>query len=263
MNTSTTQTSSQRVAGESRKGTFYQLQVVISVAFLVATLFTAWTPADLLPGDLTEKLSMALAPAVETQSAGFPTSTPRPHPRIGLVAGHWGNDPGAVCSDGLTEVEINLNIATKVKENLVGLEYDVDLLKEFDPQLSGYQALALISIHADSCDYINELATGFKVASAMSSPHLEKANRLTNCLIDRYQVATGLSFHKHSVTPDMTSYHAFEEIHTDTIAAIIEVGFMNLDRQILTQQPDLIAEGISDGILCFIQNEDVAPTEVP
>jgi N-acetylmuramoyl-L-alanine amidase len=250
-------------ASERQPGTIYILQVVLTVAFVIATLFTAWTPADLLPGSLNEILAFALAPSPESPLLDYPTPTPRPNPRIGIVAGHWGNDPGAVCPDGLTEVEVNLNIATKVKENLSALEIEVDLLKEFDPKLSGYQALTLVSIHADSCEYVNDLATGFKISSALSSTHPEKAARLTACLRNRYETATGLQFHANSVTPDMTYYHAFDEIHPDTVAAIIEVGFLNLDRQILTQQPDLIAQGISDGILCYINNEDISPIEQP
>jgi len=55
----------------------------------------------------------------------------------------------------------------------------------------------------------------------------------------------------------MSSYHAFNEIDDDTPAVIIETGFMNLDKQLLTQQPDLVAKGIVDGILCYIYNEDL------
>jgi len=62
----------------------------------------------------------------------------------------------------------------------------------------------------------------------------------------------------------MTSYHAFDEIHTETTAAIIETGFLNLDRQILTENPDLIAQGIVDGLICYIRNENVTiPTPAP
>jgi N-acetylmuramoyl-L-alanine amidase len=59
----------------------------------------------------------------------------------------------------------------------------------------------------------------------------------------------------------MTSYHAFDEIDPNTAAAIMEIGFMNLDRQILTQQPDLLAEGIAQGVLCYIYNEDASSGE--
>ncbi len=191
------------------------------------------------------------------------TTTPRPRPKIGIVAGHWGNDSGAVCSDGLTEVEINLGIATLVKEKLASLEYEVDLLREFDPKLKDYQANALISIHADSCEYINDLATGFKVAAALSNQRPDKATRLTACIRERYEKTTGLSYHAQSVTPDMTSYHAFDEINPETPAVIIEVGFMNLDRQVLTQNQELLANGIVSGILCYIRNEDIFQQEQP
>jgi len=35
---------------------------------------------------------------------------------------------------------------------------------------------------------------------------------------------------------------------------------MNLDYEILTQRPDLIARGVTDGILCYVRNETVNPT---
>lgn len=249
----------------SNRGTFYYLQVVVSVAFILATLFTAWTPAGLLPGSLTQKLSEALAPLAVTPVVEYPTPTPRPRPLIGIVVGHWddSNDPGAVCPDGLTEFQVNQDVATRVKANLVSEGFDVDLLKEFDPLLSGYKALTLVSVHADSCNYVNDEATGFKVAAALSTQYPEKAARLTACIRNRYIENTGMRYHSHSVTSDMTSYHAFEEINSDTTAAIIEVGFLNLDRQILTQHQDLVAKGISDGILCYVRNEDIPQQTQP
>ena len=196
----------------------------------------------------------------ETPTSEWPTPTARPRPRIGIVVGHWGdeNDPGAVCPDGLTELKINQDVAALVQKYLDAEGFDIDLLKEFDPRLNGYKALALVSIHADSCDYINNQATGFKVAASLSSSRPDKTARLTACLRNRYNQRTSLTLHN-SVTPDMSSYHAFSEIDDDTPAIIIETGFMNLDRQILTQQPALIAQGIADGILCYIYNEDISP----
>lgn len=242
-----------------------QLYLVFGVGAIVATLFTAWTPLGLFPTDLAERLAGAITgdPALSS-GADFPTPTPRPRPLIGIVAGHWGNDSGAVCPDGLQEVQINLEVATLVKEALTAAGFDVDLLEEFDERLEGYQALALVSIHADSCDFIDNNATGFKAAAALSTSFPEKANRLLACISSRYQQATGLRFHPGSVSPHMSSYHAFSEIHSETTAVIIEVGFMNLDRQILENQPELLAEGIANGILCYIFNEDAsAPSGEP
>jgi N-acetylmuramoyl-L-alanine amidase len=240
------------------------IQIVIGVAVVLATLFTAWTPVGLLPDTLSERVSGALGSPDLLAETAFPTATARPHLRIGIVSGHWGNDPGAVCPDGLTEAEVNLEIATRVKDSLVGHGYEVDLLKEFDTRLIGYRAMVVVSIHADSCEYVNDQATGFKVAAAVSTLYPENANRLTSCLRTRYADATNLTYHQGSLTPDMTHYHAFDEIHHETTAAIIETGFLNLDRQILTEQPDVIAHGIVNGILCFVRNEDIvktAPTE--
>jgi N-acetylmuramoyl-L-alanine amidase len=245
---------------QNSASTFQSIQIVVVVAVILATLFTAWTPAGLLPDSLTEKVSGALGSQDFTSATAFPTATSRPSLRIGIVSGHWGNDSGAVCQDGLTEAEVNLEIATRVKDSLVGHGYEVDLLKEFDTRLIGYKAIALVSIHADSCEYVNDQATGFKVAAAVSSLYPEKANRLTSCLRNRYSEVTNLAYHHGSVTPDMTHYHAFEEIHHETIAAILETGFMNLDRQILTERPEVVAQGIVNGILCFVHNEDISNT---
>lgn len=231
------------------------LSSVIGVALVVATLFTLWTPANLFSNELLERMFQAVQPPVQEQTPLTPTPSARP--RIGLVAGHWGNDSGSVCSDGLTEESVNLKIATLVQRILTEEGYDVDLLKEFDPRLTEYQALALVSIHNDSCDFINAEATGFKVAAAASTFYPEKATRLTACMSQRYAAITGLTFHYNTVTNDMTQYHAFGEIHNETTAAIIETGFLNLDREILTKHTDRVAQGVADGILCFVRNEDI------
>jgi N-acetylmuramoyl-L-alanine amidase len=238
--------------------TFRMLISVIAIAVVVATIFTAATPVSFMTGDFTKLLAEAIDAAEATPTPEWPTPTPRPRPHIGIVVGHWGdnNDPGAVCPDGLTELQVNQEIAARVQHALITEGFDVDLLKEFDQRLLSYRALALISIHADSCQYINDQATGYKVAPSMENRRPERTNRLTSCLRYHYEKSTNLTAHN-SITPDMSSYHAFDEIHIDTPAAIIEVGFLNLDRQILTQEPDRIASGISSGILCYIYNENI------
>ena len=45
----------------SSGGMFRQLQIIIAVAIVIATLFTAWTEPGLLPGGLSEKISDALS----------------------------------------------------------------------------------------------------------------------------------------------------------------------------------------------------------
>lgn len=237
----------------------------LGIALLVATLFTAWTPTSLFASNLQDQLRTLLTPQTGAEP-GF--NTPQPQLRIGIVAGHMGNDSGAVCTDEngavtLTEADVNFEIAALVRESLTSKGFQVDVLNEFDTRLNGFRAVALVSIHNDSCEYINEEATGFKVAASLETRDLNRAQRLTACLVDRYGQITGLRFHANSITPDMTEYHAFSEIDPNTITAIIETGFLNLDQQILTEQTDVVAEGITQGILCFINNESVLPTQFP
>ena len=239
------------------------IQTVISFSILVATLFTLWTPENLFSNQLIEQMLLQLQNNPQQTVLNYPTPTNSTLPRIGIVSGHWGNDSGSVCKDGLTEQQVNLRIATLVKQNLQNAGYEVDLLQEFDQRLNQYQALALVSIHSDSCTYTNSEATGFKVAAATSNTIPEKTAHLTACLIQRYGSETGLHFLANSPTTDMTTYHTFDEINSNTPAAIIEAGFLNLDRQILTQKPDVVAKGISDGILCFVKNEQIPQGEIP
>ncbi len=247
-----------------RRRPFRAVQASFGIAVLLATLFTALPSRGLASGDFYQRLSVILTPRpVE----GAPLLS-QPQLRIGIVAGHAGNDSGAVCVDGngqvtLTEADVNLEIAAIVQQQLTQKGYQVDLLREFDTRLNGYRALAIISIHNDSCEYINEEATGFKVAAALNTNDINRANRLTACLVDRYQAATGLTFHAGSITGDMREYHAFREIDPSTVAAIIETGFLNLDREMLTKHTDRVAAGVVDGILCFANNENIEPTPGP
>lgn len=255
--------SAQPVAESSSANSLYALRVIIGVAFLVATLFTAWTPGNSLWSVFNLSSSDSFTSAIPTRP--YLTGTPHSRPLVGVVVGHWQNDSGAVCPDGLQEVDINLTIATLVQKFLIQAGFDVELLAEYDPRLFGYQASALISIHADSCEFVNDKTTGFKVAAALATRYPERAARLIDCVVSRYRDTTRLPLHPGSVTEDMTRYHAFDEVDPNTPVAIIETGFMNLDRAFLTQTPELAAEGIAKGIICFIRNENIAtptPTSV-
>jgi len=241
------------------------LQTVLAAAFIVASLFTLWTPGSLVESGLEAKMALALESAQElggVAPAVDPEEEARSN-RIGIVAGHYGSDPGAVCSNGVTEAELNLEIATMVQKQLADLGYEVDLLEEFDARLTGYQGAVVLSIHLDSCEYVNDQATGFKVTSALSVQDVAGSQRLVACISDRYANITGLPYHAGSVTDDMTYYHAFYEIAPETSAAIIEAGFMNMDYRFLTEKTDVVAQGIAAGILCYINNETIQSNNNP
>lgn len=248
------------------------LQTIGSVAVIIATLFTLWTPANLFSGQLLDSMLTIMestsVPPVE--NAVQVQLTPGSLPRIGIVAGHWKdttNNPGFVCAeDGFEEVKLNLRIATMVRQELTNQGFQVDLLPEFDPSLFEYQALALVSIHNDTCVYNGEDGTGFKVAPALGSSYPDQVNRLATCMIDNYKADTGLNYLMNQMTTDMTSYHDFKEVHSSTPVIVIETGYMNLDRQILTENTDKIVKGIVDGILCYVRGESTTletPTAIP
>ena len=224
------------------------------VAILSATLFTA------LPATGIGINSLLFQPS---SSGGGPTgdNTPEVIYKVGLVVGHWGNDTGAICSEslgGFQEVNINYTVADLTRQYLQSEGVEVDLLKEFDDHLEGYLSNALISIHADTCEYIPELGTGFKIAEAADNKRPEQAARLMACLQNRYGTVTSLRY-DHRITPDMTSYHAFSEVDPNTPAVIIETGFMNQDRELLTKDPASVARGITAGIMCYLNREEISP----
>jgi N-acetylmuramoyl-L-alanine amidase len=171
-----------------------------------------------------------------------------PPMRLAIISGHRGNDSGAVCEDGLTEQVVNYNIARKVVDDLQAYGIRTLLLDEFDERLYGFNGTALISIHADSCEYYNEDATGYKIAGSQFTD----STLLENCVNQAYHEDTHLPYHANTITPHMTDYHAFREIGIGTPAIIIETGFMNLDRDLLTIDHAIPANAITDGILCYI-----------
>ena len=219
-------------------------------------------PSAALPATATLPAVVAPVPTDAPQPVVAPVATPRPTdfppgPYIGIVAGHWGNDSGSVCADGVTEAGVNFEIAKRVYEILRARGYWVDLMQEFDPRLNGYRADVLVSIHADSCQPIDAdpPATGFKVARSAASAIPTTEDKLVNCIISEYEKSTALPFHANSITRDMTSYHSFSEVDPDTPAAIIETGFLFLDYNLLVKHPERPAEGIANGITCFLNSQ--------
>jgi N-acetylmuramoyl-L-alanine amidase len=244
-------------------GIFRSFIVIVIAAALMATIFTWSTPSQFINDQVKSKLSIAQATG---QATTVPTVIPTPNwlRKIGIVSGHRGPqvppDPGAVCPDGLTEASITFAVSQKVVRNLRDRGYSVDLLDEFDPRLDGYQAAALVSIHANTCKNFGEVVTGYLIARAAARSGLGQDDDLVECVARYYAQATGLA-RRPGVTLDMSDYHTFREIHPLTPAAILELGFMLADRDILTNKQDEMAKGITDGVLCFLEpNQQSLPT---
>lgn len=225
---------------------------VVMVAAVFSTIFVTITP-DLFSLDVRTPFSRILSAGERDTVAELPSTNTAV---IGIVSGHLGNDPGAVCENGTTEADVNLRIATLVQQQLNALGYRTDLLEEKDARLKGYKATMLVSIHNDSCDYVNDQATGYKVSRAMGTTDENLASRLEGCMRTRYGTETGLPWHD-SITNDMTYYHAFDEVDPSTPAVIIETGFLNLDHDLLVNNTETVAKGVTNGILCYLNNESV------
>ena len=173
---------------------------------------------------------------------------------IALVAGHSGGiDPGAICPDGLREVDVTTDVVTRTRTILLARGYRVDVLAEFDARLStrrDYAPRAFLSVHADSCI---KTVSGYKVARAANSGSADEDDRLVRCVTASYGAATGLPFHADSITADMTRYHAFDKINPKSPSGIIELGFLGSERDLLVNHRDRLAEGIANGLDDFMR----------
>jgi N-acetylmuramoyl-L-alanine amidase len=221
---------------------------LLAVALISGRLVATGGEAPLTP---VSGAAASVTPPSYSTTISSPTSLSTQAPRVGIVAGHSGYDPGAVCTDGTTEADVNMTVAEEVAALLRRRGYQVDLLKEFDERLTGYRASALVSIHADSCDVPG--ASGFKVARVTDSAIPEAEDRLVACLYREYQAETGLARHPSSITDNMTDYHAFREIDYYTPGAIIETGFLLDDYDLLVNRPKVVARGVAAGVVCFVE----------
>ncbi len=228
---------------------FLLAAIVASIGFIVSLVVYFPSPSQLA----------ALVPSAPTRTPAptrTRTITPTPiQPPIALVAGHSGGiDPGAFCPDGLREVDITTDVSRRAKTILESRGYRVDILAEFDERLNAtkrdYAPRAFLAIHADSCVYY---ATGYKVARAENSAIPQEDDRLVRCVSTAYAAATQLAFHEGSITRDMTHYHALDKIDPKSPGAIIELGFLGSDHDILKNRRDLLAQALSDGIDNFLR----------
>jgi N-acetylmuramoyl-L-alanine amidase len=183
-----------------------------------------------------------------------PTPTPE-QPLVALQAGHsGGSDPGAMCPDGLREVDVTTDVAQRAQALLEARGYRVEILAEYDARLSmarrDYAPRVFLALHADSC--INHVS-GYKVARAANSAIPQEDDRLVRCVSAAYAAATRLPFHADTITTNMTLYHGFMEINPQSPGAILELGFLGGDKDLLKNRRDLLAIGVADGVERFLQ----------
>ena len=228
-------------------------------------------PEDPPDGDLNAP-PMALAPAggAIVQQGVVRLPKPKLDPngprRVGIQIGHWqttevpkeygtriqtqtGTSWGAY-----TEVDVTSEIADRIAALLTAQGIRVDILPTTVPE--GYLADAFVSLHCDG-DGVGELS-GFKLAHGNRRGAYE--DKLMKAITDSYAKATGLPYDAQHVSRGMTGYYGFNWsrfLHAAspfTPATIIELGFLSNDddRELLVDHPDVVASGVVNGILAFL-----------
>ncbi len=228
--------------------TFLVLSAIALFGVLIAFVGMSQRPRD--------ASAVPTASSVPSKTAFVPTPTLPPPPSVALVAGHWGYDTGAVCPppDNTREVDVTLDVARRAKTLLEARGYRVEILEEFDARLSkerrDYAPRAFLSIHADSCIYD---VRGFKIARAANSAIPLEDDRLVRCVKSHYADATLLPYHADTITPNMLEYHGLQKIAPQTPGAILELGFLGSDGDLLKNKRALPAQGIADGVEAFLK----------
>jgi hypothetical protein len=213
-----------------------------------------------------------------------PTPTPRPAgtaPRVGLQAGHWlsrelpdelerlRTSAGAFAG-GVAEWEVNLDVAQRAAALLTAQGVTVDVLPATVPP--AYDADAFIALHADGV--VGSAARGYKLATPWRTSRASAA--LMTALDQAYGDITGLP-RDDAITINMRGYYAFNyrrHVHAvarTTPSVILEMGFLTnpTDRAFMTEQADVVAAAIADGVMAYLRARDPAdgaallPVEYP
>jgi N-acetylmuramoyl-L-alanine amidase len=231
-------------------------------------------PEDLDPArDVPGVPPVALAPPggaiVQANGVRIPKPVMPTGPRrIGIQVGHWMTDQvpaelgtritfqSGTSWAGVDEVDVNMDIAKRIKAQLIARGYLVDILPTTVPV--GYLADVFLALHADG-DGTGE-TSGFKLAhGSRRGPYEDK---LVSLLRDEYAKVTGLDYDAEHITRNMSAYFAFNwgryqhAAAAHTPAAILEMGYLSNDhdRDVMVDHADGVATAIVNGIQRFLDD---------
>lgn len=209
----------------------------------------------------------ASAGALGTIRIPVPKTIPTGPRRVGIQAGHWKTNEAppelrmlesqtGSAWEGITEVEINLDIAQRVAVILNRHGIAVDLLPTTIPP--GYVADAFVALHGDS-DGVGA-RSGFKLAhGSRRGPH---EDALLASIKEHYGAASGLPYDPQHISRNMLGYYAFSwsrwqhAVSAHTPAVILEMGYVSHDhdRALMLDNADALAAGIAQGVITFLSN---------
>ncbi len=229
-------------------------------------------PEDLDPSrDVPGVPPVALAPPggaiVQANGVRIPRpAMPAGPRRIGIQVGHWMTDqvPAELGTRitfqtgtrwaGIDEVDVNMDIAQRMKAQLTARGYLVDIIPTTVPR--GYLADVFVALHADGDETGQK--SGFKIAhGSRRGPYEDK---LVSLLRDEYAKLTGLDWDATGISRNMTNYFAFNwgryqhAAAAHTPAAIVEMGFLSNghDRDLMVNKAKGVATSIVNGIQRFL-----------
>lgn len=193
--------------------------------------------------------------------------------RIGIQIGHWQTDTvppelrrlevqTGTSWNGITEVEVTMEIANQAADLLRSHGYIVDIIPTTVP--TGYLADAFIALHLDG-DGTGE-NSGYKLAHATRRGPFEQ--QLLEAVKEEYGAATGLAYDQAHVSRNMLAYYAvsWQRYRSSTSpftpSVILEMGYLSNDddRALAMDHPDILARGIANGIERFLS--EVPSTEL-
>ncbi|MCR5212958.1 MAG: N-acetylmuramoyl-L-alanine amidase [Eubacterium sp.] len=170
-------------------------------------------------------------------------------------------------SSGLTECELNLAIALKLRDELMSRGYTVILTREDNDKQISCSERAIIANDANADVFLRIHADGSENSSAAgamgicitpSNPYISEmyneSRRLSDDILNEYVAATGLSSRGIWETDTMTGNN-WAIVPT----TLLEMGFMtNPNEDLLMADPDFqvkMIQGIANGIDKFIEEK--------
>lgn len=231
---------------------FKALITILFSALITATILVTFSPGA-------EYIDQ-LVPAADTTEINLNAQNNQ-RKIIGLIPGHYGFDSGFQCGaeyNFVKESDVNLRIAVMVRDYLEAQGYTVNFMHEFDPDLSNYTALALVSIHSSSCDTKNGTGqSGFYVTTGGQNAYPSESKRLNDCLTYHYAQNSELDFLGENYTPGEEMLYSFDTVNNYTTISIVHTGFLGTDYRTISEKTNSLAKGIADGIVCYVEDEAV------
>ena len=231
---------------------------------------TTAAPEPAAEADLTGTTgAITLVPSKPGDPPGY-TRIPKPAVpdgprRVGIQVGHWQTEnvppelrilevQTGTSWNGIKEVDVSLDVATRVKAILEAKGIAVDLLPTATPP--GYLADVFVALHSDG-DGVGT-NSGYKLAH--SSRRTPYEDRLLQDLKEEYGAATGLGYDAQGISRGMINLYSFvwfryrSATSPFTPSVILEMGYLSNDgdRELLTGHSDVVAAGIANGIERFL-----------